>query len=306
MKDKKMADAAKIDRYRCICAIVLCSLISFLVILAVSDQLLSKPDALVQEVGWKSYRMFTILSNMFMGIAAAMCIPYAADGLRYNNYHLPRWTVNVLYTGATGVALTFLIAVTVLSPMTSYYRMMLYSNNILFHTAVPLLSILLFIFVNSDHKVSMRAALIAISPVTLYAILYLVMVFGIGEENGGWRDHYQIGEITEYLPLPLVVAGMILIAYAVAMLLRAAHNMVHQKRKAETEAYYQLSDIYDRPDICSAIAALAAVNRQRDKGGELTVPRRIFAMMEKKYQSGLTVSEMCKLYIDAYYEGDSK
>ena len=26
MKDKKMADATKIDRYRCICATVLCSL----------------------------------------------------------------------------------------------------------------------------------------------------------------------------------------------------------------------------------------------------------------------------------------
>ncbi len=306
MKEKKTANAVRTNHYRCIAAIVLCSVISFLVFLAVSDQLLSKPDALVQEVGWKSYHMFTILSNMFMGVAAAMCIPYAADGLRYNNYHLPRWTVNVLFTGATGVALTFLIAVTVLSPMTSYYRMMLYSNNILFHTTIPILSIVLFIVVNSDHKVSMKATLIAITPLVLYALLYLVLVFIIGEENGGWRDHYQIKQITEHVPLPLVFVGMILIAYAVALVLRAAHNKVHQKRKAEVESYYQFDDMYAYPDIESAIKALAQVNRQRDKGGELIVPRRIMAMMENKYQSQLPVEEMCKLYIDAYYEGGSK
>ena len=137
-----MSDAIRTNRMRCRVAVVSCSLLSFLVFLAVCDQLLSTPDAIVQEVGWKSYHMFTILANMFAGIAAALCIPYAVDGLRYDNYHLPRWVVNVLYTATTGVALTFLIAVTILSPMTSYYRMMLYSNNILFHTINPIIAIL--------------------------------------------------------------------------------------------------------------------------------------------------------------------
>lgn len=82
MKEKKITDALRKNEIRCVLAIIVCSLISFLVIIAVSDQLLSKPDALVQEVGWKSYHMFTILSNMLMGIAAAMCIPFAVDGLR--------------------------------------------------------------------------------------------------------------------------------------------------------------------------------------------------------------------------------
>ena len=143
-----MSDAIRTNRMRCRVAVVSCSLLSFLVFLAVCDQLLSTPDAIVQEVGWKSYHMFTILANMFAGIAGALCIPYAVDGLRYDNYHLPRWVVNVLYMATTGVALTFLIAVTVLSPMTSYYRMMLYSNNILFHTIHPIIALLLFIFIS--------------------------------------------------------------------------------------------------------------------------------------------------------------
>lgn len=301
-----MPDAIKTNRMRCRVAVVSCSLLSFLVFLAVCDQLLSTPDAIVQEVGWKSYHMFTILANMFAGIAAALCIPYAVDGLRYDNYHLPRWVVNVLYMATTGVALTFLIAVTVLSPMTSYYRMMLYSNNILFHTINPIIAILLFIFINSDHKVSFRSTFLAIAPVVLYAALYFVLVFVIGEENGGWRDHYQIRDITQYVPLPLVVLGMVLIAFAVALLLRAAHNSVHKKRKKQTVSYYQSAGEFDCPSIDSAIEALAARNRSRDPGGELTVPRRILGMMEEKYKSGLPLRELCRMYIDAYYEKGEK
>ena len=301
-----MPDAIRTNRMRCMVAVVSCSLLSFLVFLAVCDQLLSTPDAIVQEVGWKSYHMFTILANMFAGIAAALCIPYAVDGLRYDNYHLPRWVVNVLYMATTGVALTFLIAVTVLSPMTSYYRMMLYSNNILFHTINPIIAILLFIFINSDHKVSFRSTFLAIAPVVLYAALYFVLVFVIGEENGGWRDHYQIRDITQYVPLPLVVLGMVLIAFAVALLLRAAHNSVHKKRKKQTVSYYQSAGEFDCPSIDSAIEALAARNRSRDPGGELTVPRRILGMMEEKYKSGLPLRELCRMYIDAYYEKGEK
>ena len=248
-----MSDAIRTNRMRCRVAVVSCSLLSFLVFLAVCDQLLSTPDAIVQEVGWKSYHMFTILS-----------------------------------------------------PMTSYYRMMLYSNNILFHTINPIIAILLFIFINSDHKVSFRSTFLAIAPVVLYAALYFVLVFVIGEENGGWRDHYQIRDITQYVPLPLVVLGMVLIAFAVALLLRAAHNRVHKKRKKQTVSYYQSAGEFDCPGIASAIGALAARNRSRDPGGELTVPRRILGMMEEKYKSGLPLGELCRMYIDAYYENEGK
>ena len=192
MKEKKITDALRKIEIRCVLAIIVCSLISFLVIIAVSDQLLSKPDALVQEVGWKSYHMFTILSNMLMGIAAAMCIPFAVDGLRYHNYHLPRWYVDFMFTGTVGVALTFLVALTVLSPAAGFYRMMLYSNNILFHTTCPILSIILFFFINSDHNIKFKSTFIAIIPIVIYAILYVVMVFVIGEDAGGDRKSTRL------------------------------------------------------------------------------------------------------------------
>ena len=295
-----MIDALKINRLRCILAIVVCALLCVLVFIGVCIQLLDDPNPEIQEVGWKTYHLFTILSNMLMAAAAAMCIPYTVDGVRNHNYHLPRWYVDLMFMGTTGVTVTLLVALTVLAPAAGFYRVMIWSNNLYLHTICPVLSILLFIFINSDHKIKLRSAFLAILPVTAYALVYLVMVFMIGEDAGGWRDHYQIQTIADHLPLPVILIVLCLISFGIAIALRAIHNLIHVKRKADLERYYQQADAFSYPDIESAILALADMDRPRDKGGELTVPRRIMAMMERKYQSGLSTEEMCELYIRAY------
>ena len=304
MEQKKLPDALRINRNRCILAIVVCSILCFLVFLAVTDQLLRDPDVLIKEVGWKAYHMFTVLSNILMAVAAAMCIPFAVDGMRYRNYHLPRWYVNLMYMGTTGVAITFLIALTVLAPAAGFYRVMLFSNNILFHLTCPILSILLFFFINSDHRIKWQSTFIAIIPVVLYALTYVLMVFVIGEEAGGWRDHYQIYRIAEYLPLPVILLILCLISFGIATVLRLVHNAIHKKRKADMERYYQQAVAFSYPDLETAIGALADLDRPYDMGGELTVPRRIMNIMERKYQSGLSTKEMCIRYIEDYFKDE--
>jgi hypothetical protein len=306
MEQKKLPDALRINRNRCILAIVVCSILCFLVFLAVTDQLLRDPDVLIKEVGWKAYHMFTVLSNILMAVAAAMCIPFAVDGMRYRNYHLPRWYVNLMYMGTTGVAITFLIALTVLAPAAGFYRVMLFSNNILFHLTCPILSILLFFFINSDHRIKWQSTFIAIIPVVLYALTYVLMVFVIGEEAGGWRDHYQIYRIAEYLPLPVILLILCLISFGIATVLRLVHNAIHKKRKADMERYYQQAEAFSYPDLETAIGALADLDRPYDMGGELTVPRRIMNIMERKYQSGLSTKEMCIRYIEDYFKDEEK
>ena len=306
MEQKKLPDALRINRNRCILAIVVCSILCFLVFLAVTDQLLRDPDVLIKEVGWKAYHMFTVLSNILMAVAAAMCIPFAVDGMRYRNYHLPRWYVNLMYMGTTGVAITFLIALTVLAPAAGFYRVMLFSNNILFHLTCPILSILLFFFINSDHRIKWQSTFIAIIPVVLYALTYVLMVFVIGEEAGGWRDHYQIYRIAEYLPLPVILLILCLISFGIATVLRLVHNAIHKKRKADMERYYQQAEAFSYPDLETAIGALADLDRPYDMGGELTVPRRIMNIMERKYQSGLSTKEMCIRYIEDYFKNEEK
>jgi len=203
----KMTNALKINSLRCKLAIIVCALLCVLVFLGVCIQLLDEPNPEIQEVGWKTYHLFTILSNMLMAASAAICIPYAVDGLRNHNYHLPRWVVDLLFMGTTGVTVTFLVAIAVLSPAAGFYRVMLWSNNLYLHSICPVLSILLFFFINSDHRIKLKSSFLAILPVMAYAVVYVVMVFAIGENAGGWRDHYQIQTIADLLQkVPVVEA----------------------------------------------------------------------------------------------------
>jgi hypothetical protein len=61
--------------------IVVCVFISIII------NVLSTPTEIVKEVGVQTFRIFTVLSNMFVGITAAMSIPFAVDGIRQKNYH---------------------------------------------------------------------------------------------------------------------------------------------------------------------------------------------------------------------------
>ena len=300
-KDKKL-DALQINKVRCVLSIIVCSLICVFVFMGVCQQLVVQPaDNGLPEVGWKSYHLFTILSNMLMAVSAAMCIPYAVDGMRNHNYHLPRWYVDLMYIGTTGVTVTFVIALTVLSPAVSFYRIMLWSNNLHLHTICPLLSIALFFFINSDHKIGFWKTFLAMAPATAYALVYIIMVFIIGQDAGGWRDHYSISTVLDYVSIPVATLIFIVICFILATVLRFFHNLIHRDRKAGFEEFYKTSDSYDYPDIESAIRALAQENRPRDKGGELTLPRRAMTVLEKKYKSELSMEQMCNIYLNEYY-----
>ena len=299
----KQTNMFRINQIRCILAIAGCCVVCVCVFLGVVKLMLSDPDALVSEVGAKAFRMFTVLSNMLMAAAASMCIPFAVEGLRHQNYHLPRWVVNFLFTATTSVALTFFFTVTALSIFAGYKRMMVDREGIYLHTIAPVCSIVLFLFINSDHKVLFRTTFCAILPMFLYSVVYAVLAFAIGEDAGGWRDHYQFNR---YLPWYLVAPFMYLLTFGVATLLRIIHNLIHRKRKTALERYYQESEEYAYPTIEEAVKALAEHDRKHDKGGEITVPRRIVNMMERKYKSGLSIQELLNIYLETYLKTEIK
>lgn len=301
-KDK--LNALQVNRARCITSIVLCTLLCIFVFIGVCEQLIVSqyPESDFPEVGWKSYHLFTILSNMLMALSAAMCIPYAVDGMRNQNYHLPRWYVDLMFMGTTGVAITYIIAITILSSAMGFYRIMLWSNNLYLHTICPLFAIFIFFYINSDHHLGFRKSLLAIAPVTAYALVYIVMVFIIGEENGGWRDHYELFRVTQYVTVPGATVLFLAFCFGLANLLRFIHNIIHRNRKAAFERYYQTEEAFSYPDIESAIRTLADLGKAQDKGGELTLPRRAMTILEKKYNSGLSMEEMCNIYLNEYYK----
>ena len=272
-------------------------LIVVCIFIAIVLNLLKAPSELVEEVGLKTFRMYTVLSNMFVGITIAMTIPFAVDGIREKNYHLPRWLINLMFVSTTCITLTFLISLTLLSAVAGFSEMMLKSTNLLLHTIVPIVTITSFLFVNTYHTIKFKATFYALIPILIYAINYLILAIIIGPENGGWRDHYQFNK---FIPWYFVFVIIFALAFGLANLIRAIHNRMHKRDKFATESYYQNAPEYDLPTIEEAIEKLAKENKEYDEGGEVVVPRRIIIFLEKKYNSGKPLSELCKIYVDTY------
>lgn len=268
-----------------------------LVCVSVVINLLAAPNEIVEEVGVKTFRMFTVLSNIFVGVAAAMTIPFAVDGIRQRNYHLPRWIVTLTFVSANCISLTFLVALTILSPRAGFVRIMVEGNNIFLHTLVPILSIVTFLFINVYHTVKFKTTLLAVLPVFIYAMVYLVSAIIIGEERGGWRDHYRFEELMPWYYVFLII---LLLSFGIACLLRAVHNEMHRRDKLALERYYQSAAEYDLPTVEEAIQRLARENKENDVGGEVIVPRRIIKLLDKKYQSKQTLAYLCGIYLDEY------
>ena len=277
--------------------LILSTAIVVLVFISIVVNLLAAPTEIVEEVGVKTFRMFTVLSNMFVGVAAAMTIPFAVDGIRQRNYHLPRWIVTLTFSSVTCITLTFLVALTILSPQAGFVRMMLDGSNLLLHTVIPVLAIVSFLFVNAYHTIKFKTTFLAMVPMFIYAMVYLVSAILIGEENGGWRDHYRFESL---MPWYYVLVLMLLLTFGIACLLRVIHNAMHRRDKLANERYYQSAAEYDYPTIEEAIRKIANDNKVHDAGGEVIVPRRIIKFFEKKYQSNKPMSYLCGVYLEEY------
>lgn len=267
------------------------------VFFSVVRNVLALPNEIVEEVGYKTFRMFTVLSNMFVGITASMSIPFAVDGIRQKNYHLPRWIVNLTLMSVSGVTLTFVITAFILAPRAGFRYMLFTGSNLFLHTIVPIAAIVTFLFINSYHTVKFRVAILSLTPVTAYAVIYLVSAIFIGEDNGGWRDHYHFEEL---MPWYYVAVLILLLTFGISNLLRIVHNCMHRRDKRAIERYYKEAPEYDLPTIEEAIEQLARENKQYDAGGEVIVPRRIIKFFEKKYKSEKPLSFLCKIYLDEY------
>ena len=155
----------------------------------------------------------------------------------------------------------------------------------------------MFLFINTSHNVKFKTTFYALIPIFMYAIVYLISAIFIGEDNGGWRDHYHFNE---FIPWYFVFIIIFILAFGIANLLRAVHNKMHTRDKAATEEYYKTAPEYDLATIEEAIKKLAQENKRYDKGGEVVVPRRIIIFLENKYQSGKPLSQLCKVYLDEY------
>lgn len=219
--------AIKFNKRQCLCALISSAIVAICVCIGVTMNLTTIYDQDFDNMGIRTFCMFTVNSNILAGIGMILVFPFALEGLRKNNYHLPDWVV------------TFL------------------------HAVCPILTIVAFTFFVSDHKIRLKESLWSLVPVIIYAAIYFIMVVVIGPENGGWEDFY--GFATK-MPLWISMVALLPITYGISTLLRIKHNHLYNSRKRKEAALYikEFKDTDIRETIANAGRSRAATQKIKD------------------------------------------
>ncbi len=298
LEKEKIVNARKINKMRCITGLILCSLVVVLTLVAL---LLNVANAFDEEVtpegGLKTLRMFTTLSNIIAAVAASICIPFQIDGLRKNKYKLPFWIVTIMYIGVVGVFITFVIALTAISIAQGFVPTMFMKSNIFMHTLNPIFITLLLTLFISDHRISFKESLLAMIPITIYALIYFIMVFVAKV----WRDHY---ETNTFIPWPMTLIIILAVSFGSTQLIRYLHNLTNKNVTLSIKKYYEESDDYDFDTITDAIAHLAREEaRFYHEGDDIYIPTDIIKLLSERYKaSSLPLDIQYDIYLERYLE----
>ena len=248
-------------------------------------------DVNFDHMGLRTFCMFTVNSNIFCGIAMMLTIPYTIDGMRKKDFHLPNWMVDFLLMGVTAVGLTFLVSLCVLAPVKGFVLIFTGSRFFL-HGLCPVLAIIVFCFIITNHVISIKESLIALLPVMLYAMVYYFMVEILGPDNGGWDDFY--GFFTR-IPSWISLLSFMPLTFGVATVIRLLHNR-SCRRHMQWMAALINAEFSDKT-IREQIVYVAEGRRSEKKTGNIVIPVPLIAAMIKNSGDELDLEEACDIYL---------
>ena len=248
-------------------------------------------DVNFDHMGLRTFCMFTVNSNIFCGIAMMLTIPYTIDGMRKKDFHLPNWMVDFLLMGVTAVGLTFLVSLCVLAPVKGFVLIFTGSRFFL-HGLCPILAIIAFCFIITNHVISIKESLIALLPVMLYAMVYYFMVEILGPDNGGWDDFY--GFFTR-IPSWISLLSFMPLTFGVATVIRLLHNR-SCRRHMQWMAALINAEFSDKT-IREQIVYVAEGRRSEKKTGNIVIPVPLIAAMIKNSGNELDLEEACDIYL---------
>ena len=167
--------------------------------------------------GLNNLKYFTLQSNLLAAAASVLSIIYAI-----RNAGRPSWIIYLKYVSAAAVGLTFVVVIAFLGPIYGYpgmYR----GANLGFHLIVPLLAMAGFVLEDTG-KISFKSSLLALIPVILYAVYYVVNILlkgiSVWPDTNDWYFFLAWGWGTGVL----ILIAILIVTWGLALLLRAAHN----------------------------------------------------------------------------------
>ena len=293
--ERPVINARKINKMRCIVGIVICSVVVVLTAVSFSLNITDYYSETSPEAGFGTLRMFTTLSNLMAAIAAFVCLPFQIDGLRRDKYKLPSWIVTVLFIGAVGTFLTFVVALSLISATQGIEYAMVHNSNLFMHTINPIFIALLFTLVISDSHIGFRKSLLSMIPITIYAFIYFIMVFVVKQ----WEDVYKTNV---FIPWPVSLLLVLSLAFGLSQLLRFLHNRTHRYIEKSIARYYKESKDYEFPRVTEAIAHLAQVEAAfYYEGDDIYIPTDIIALLSERYSASvLPIDIEYDIYLENY------
>ena len=291
-----MDPAIRSNRLQCLFALISASVVAVCVCAGVVMNLVTLYDENFDHMGIRTFCMFTVDSNILAALSMLLCIPYTVDGLRTGYYHLPDWTVVLMHIAVTAVSLTFLVSLFILAPVKGFVLIFTGSRFFL-HGVCPILSIVAFCCFINSHLVRPKESPLALIPVAVYALVYLVMVVVIGEAHGGWNDFY--GFATR-IPLWISLTAILPVTFGIASLLRLGHNRCCLRRREKDAALCR--DAYTGADLGQVVAEMARSCRRELRTGSIVIPSPLIGYMILNSGSDMEQDELCRRYLDAFLE----
>ena len=248
------------------------------------------------NMGIRTFCMFTVNSNILAAVTCFAIIPYAIDGIRKKEYSLPNWVVVFMMTGTTAVALTFLVSLFILAPVKGFVLIFTGSRFFL-HGVCPILAILAFCLFITSHKVKVKETFYSLIPVGIYAIVYFIMVVAITEANGGWSDFYGFAtRIPFWIPAILILP----LTFGIATLIRLWHNSSFvRRRKNEAQIFL---DFFEGKSAEHIIYEMGKARAKLQPSGDIIVPTLVLKKIVIFTESEMDDEAAYKLYLEGYMD----
>ena len=276
-----------INRRKCLITLVFSAAVVICSCVGVVMNLTTLEDQNFDHMGIQTFCMFTVNSNIFMGIAMFLTLPYTIDGLRNKYFRLPDWLVRLLFVAATALSLTFVVSLCILAPVKGFVLIFTGSRFFL-HGLCPILAIIVFCFVLKDLRLTFASTLLSLIPVLVYACIYYMLVAVMQR----WTDFY--GFLTR-IPAWISIAGFLPITFAIATVLRILHNRSRERYRKKARVNYL--DAFEKDNIEEIIVHIAAINCARDKTGNIVIPYSVLQMLLSSDEDEKKFEEYCILYM---------
>ena len=247
------------------------------------------------DASYSLFHYFTVNSNLLSATGAAFMIPYALEGIRKKRFVFPKWVSLFQYSGAICTTLTMIFSILFIFPSQGP-EMAFGGMNFYLHIICPICALVLLFMIETDVHFTLSDSMLCLFPFFLYALIYVVNVVLVGEENGGWRDIYYIAT---YTPAAVSAPLMFMLGYGVSYLISFFYNRLSDLRQKHFVSLWK--DDATPVEINIEVYGLGRFNGKHMEDNNLAMPVDIFKMLSRKY--GMDLSSLCRVYNKGVIDG---